>query len=121
MFNWRFWIWFVIILGWTLVYYMRRCNLTSLDYFVSLAVITVIYIVTIVLYIYTQKIIPLKKIGKGFGIIVASIAYYTLFRFSNIYLKLSIFSEKDLLKGFAIGIFIGLLYIIKAARIIYIF
>jgi uncharacterized membrane protein YfcA len=80
---------------------------------VSLAVITVIYIVTIVLYIYTQKIIPSKKIGKGFGIIVASIAYYTLFRFSNIYLKLYIFSEKDLLKGFAIGILIGLLYIVK--------
>ena len=110
--NWRLWVWFVLILGWTIAFFAKTKNLATLEYFVGVAVITVTYIITVAIFVYTQKFIPIREVKREFAIILASVIYYVLFKFSAICSKFSIFNEEDLLTGFTIGLVIGVLYMV---------
>jgi len=120
MIGWRFWVWLVLILGWTVSYFTRTGNLATLECFVGLLVITAVYVVTVAIVTRLPEFIPYRKIRRGLAIILASIFYYFSFKFISNNLKTLIFNENDLITGFTIGITVGILYmttdIIKEAN-----
>ena len=120
MISWRFWVWLVLILGWTVSYFTKTGNLATLECFAGLLMITAVYVVTVAIVTRLPEFIPYRKIRKGLAIILASIFYYFSFKFISNNLKTLIFNENDLITGFTVGIIIGVLYmtadIIKEAN-----
>ena len=112
MIGWRFWVWFTLMCGWTVIFITKTRDLSTLEYFVGLLVITTVYVVSVVIVTRLPEFIPHRKIRRGFAIILASILYYFSFKFILNNLKIVIFNENNLMTGFIIGIAIGVLYMI---------